>query len=335
MNPYRSSTEPKPARKSSIVSYGSTSRSRSKAGTPSYADIITNAILSSTDKRLSLAEIYDWMVKNVEGLEDQRHLHSSKGWKNAVRHTLSINQRFKKVTRIGRPGWWTVEWPRTEQKRDSTVNYDANWTAGIVPFDPTTTPTMEVFRERSGSEPSRYFPHFPHGANFRDCGASAPVSPSPYQNDAFRGVQHVQVWRDDGTLGVVTVPSPVQCRNTVCNDASTQTEETITQNPVGRCAHLETQYEANCAFSNTHYDNNCEHSRPQYDSIRTQYDSSCAHSSGQFDKKTVQDNKSSSLEFAPSLTNSPYHMLSTIVDDDWILSSYDNVFLSNWCHNIT
>lgn len=143
---------------------------------------------------------------------------------------------------------------------------------------------MEAFRARSGSEPSRYFPHFPHGANFRDCGASAPVSPSPYQNDAFRGVQHVQVWRDDGTLGVVTVPSPVQCRNTVCNDASTQTEETITQNPVTNCAHPETQYEANCAFSNARYDNNCEHSRPQYDNIRTQYDNSCAHSCNQFDK---------------------------------------------------
>lgn len=30
---------------------------------------------------MALAEIYDWLATNVPGLQEQRYLHSSKGWK--------------------------------------------------------------------------------------------------------------------------------------------------------------------------------------------------------------------------------------------------------------
>lgn len=56
-------------------------RVRHKSGNESYADLITKAILSVSEKRMSLAQIYDWLATNVPGLEDQRYLHSSKGWK--------------------------------------------------------------------------------------------------------------------------------------------------------------------------------------------------------------------------------------------------------------
>lgn len=46
-----------------------------------YADWLTKAIESTADRRLTLSEIYDWMVLNVPGLSGQRYLHSSKGWK--------------------------------------------------------------------------------------------------------------------------------------------------------------------------------------------------------------------------------------------------------------
>lgn len=52
-----------------------------KAGHPSYVELITQAILSSPEKRMTLSEIYDWMVANVSAFKDQRHLHSSTGWK--------------------------------------------------------------------------------------------------------------------------------------------------------------------------------------------------------------------------------------------------------------
>lgn len=74
-----------------------------------YAEWITKAIASSPHNCLALAEINDWMVANVPGLKNLRFLHSSQGWKNAVRHTLSVNRsRFVKISREGRPSLWTL-----------------------------------------------------------------------------------------------------------------------------------------------------------------------------------------------------------------------------------
>lgn len=82
-----------------------------RSGHPSYVELITQAILTSADKRMTLAEIYDWMVSNVEAFQNQRNLHSSTGWKNSVRHNLSLHSRFKRVKRNGmdKPSWWTVD----------------------------------------------------------------------------------------------------------------------------------------------------------------------------------------------------------------------------------
>lgn len=52
-----------------------------KAGHPSYVELITQAILSSPEKRMTLSEIYDWMVTNVDAFKDQRQLPCSTGWK--------------------------------------------------------------------------------------------------------------------------------------------------------------------------------------------------------------------------------------------------------------
>jgi hypothetical protein len=50
----------------------------------SYADLITKAIDSSPDKRLTLAQIYDWMVKSVPYFKDKGDSNSSAGWKVSV-----------------------------------------------------------------------------------------------------------------------------------------------------------------------------------------------------------------------------------------------------------
>jgi len=50
-------------------------------GNLSYADLITQAIESSPDKRLTLAQIYDWMVTNVPFFKDKGDSNSSAGWK--------------------------------------------------------------------------------------------------------------------------------------------------------------------------------------------------------------------------------------------------------------
>jgi len=58
----------------------STSR-RNAWGNMSYADLITQAISSSPEKRLTLSQIYDWMVTNVPYFKDKGDSNSSAGWK--------------------------------------------------------------------------------------------------------------------------------------------------------------------------------------------------------------------------------------------------------------
>ena len=54
---------------------------RNAWGNLSYAELITQAILSSTEKRLTLSEIYEWIVTNVPYFHDKATSPSTAGWK--------------------------------------------------------------------------------------------------------------------------------------------------------------------------------------------------------------------------------------------------------------
>lgn len=54
---------------------------RNAWGNQSYADLISQAIENSPEKRLTLAQIYDWMVKTVPYFKDKGDSNSSAGWK--------------------------------------------------------------------------------------------------------------------------------------------------------------------------------------------------------------------------------------------------------------
>ena len=54
---------------------------RNAWGNMSYAELITQAILSTPEKRLTLSEIYDWIVKNVNYFSDKASSPSTAGWK--------------------------------------------------------------------------------------------------------------------------------------------------------------------------------------------------------------------------------------------------------------
>lgn len=54
---------------------------RNAWGNLSYADLITKAIQSSPEQRLTLSQIYDWMVQNVPYFKDKGDNTSSAGWK--------------------------------------------------------------------------------------------------------------------------------------------------------------------------------------------------------------------------------------------------------------
>ncbi|MBN3315010.1 FOXO6 protein, partial [Atractosteus spatula] len=55
---------------------------RNAWGNQSYADLITRAIESTPEKRLTLSQIYDWMVRYVPYFKDKGDSNSSAGWKS-------------------------------------------------------------------------------------------------------------------------------------------------------------------------------------------------------------------------------------------------------------
>ncbi|XP_076130509.1 forkhead box protein O1-B [Alosa pseudoharengus] len=88
---------------------GASSR-RNAWGNMSYADLISKAIESSPEKRLTLSQIYDWMVQSVPYFKDKGDSNSSAGWKNSIRHNLSLHSRFVRIQNegTGKSSWWML-----------------------------------------------------------------------------------------------------------------------------------------------------------------------------------------------------------------------------------
>ncbi|KAL3119503.1 hypothetical protein niasHT_000423 [Heterodera trifolii] len=83
---------------------------RNAWGNMSYADLITQAILNSPEKRLTLSQVYEWMVQNVPYFRDKGDSNSSAGWKNSIRHNLSLHSRFMRIQNegAGKSSWWVI-----------------------------------------------------------------------------------------------------------------------------------------------------------------------------------------------------------------------------------
>merc|ERR1719192_1454540 len=79
-------------------------------GNHSYADLISQAISSSAERRMTLSQIYDWMVANIPYFTDRQSNSKSAGWKNSIRHNLSLHQKFVKIPNegAGKSSWWTL-----------------------------------------------------------------------------------------------------------------------------------------------------------------------------------------------------------------------------------
>ena len=71
----------------------------------SYIGLIAMAILSSDDKKLVLSEIYQWILDNYAYFRSR-----GPGWRNSIRHNLSLNDCFVKSGRSanGKGHYWAI-----------------------------------------------------------------------------------------------------------------------------------------------------------------------------------------------------------------------------------
>ena len=82
----------------------------------SYASLIRLAILNSPGQKATLSDIYKWIQEHFLYYKNQVNL----GWKNSIRHNLSLNKCFMKVARSrhdpGKGCYWAINHLYTHDK---------------------------------------------------------------------------------------------------------------------------------------------------------------------------------------------------------------------------
>ena len=91
----------------------------------SYAQMIGMAILRAPHRRLTLAQIYEWISTSFAFYRED----TKQGWHNSIRHNLSLNKAFNKVERpkgdAGKGCYWVIE-PGMEAQFLKDKNRKAN-----------------------------------------------------------------------------------------------------------------------------------------------------------------------------------------------------------------
>ncbi|GLH14478.1 Forkhead box protein J3 [Gryllus bimaculatus] len=93
------------------------SPSRPKDGKPpySYASLIRLAISNAPKGKMTLSEIYQYIIQQFPYYRD-----AGTGWKNSIRHNLSLNKCFTKVARSkddpGKGSYWSIDYTSSQDE---------------------------------------------------------------------------------------------------------------------------------------------------------------------------------------------------------------------------
>ncbi|KAG2468913.1 forkhead box protein N2 [Polypterus senegalus] len=125
-------------------------RTKSNAAKPpySFSSLIFMAIEGSPNKCLPVKDIYDWILATFPYFQQ-----APVGWKNSVRHNLSLSKCFTKLKKdkcknMGKGSLWTVD-PEYRPALIEALNKTNSLCMGTTPvsFSTETSPTFETVYE--------------------------------------------------------------------------------------------------------------------------------------------------------------------------------------------
>ncbi|XP_067412435.1 forkhead box protein N3 isoform X2 [Emydura macquarii macquarii] len=141
----------------------------------SFSCLIFMAIEDSPTKRLPVKDIYNWILEHFPYFAN-----APTGWKNSVRHNLSLNKCFKKVDKdrsqsIGKGSLWCID-PEYRQNLIQALKKTPYHPYSHVFNTPPTSP--QAYQSTSGP------PIWPGSTFFKRNGALLQVPPGVIQNGA-------------------------------------------------------------------------------------------------------------------------------------------------------